>query len=454
MPSEARRFTTELAVIGSGLAGFAASIFASNRHISSAQIGNTGAIAYTTGYLDLLGKLGAAPGMVSDPWQALQALRAAEPQHPLSRVTEVDIRQAFAEFTAFLGEFGLAYNAPGARNIVALNPIGTLKPTLCAPATMLAGPEALAANAACVVVDIHGLKGFSGAELVANLRHQWPALSTQRITFPDMAHGEVYPEVMARALEVPATCMRLAELIKALAGSATVIGLPAILGMHGPDLVHAELERLTGLKIFEIPTMPPSVAGLRLRELFEQALPRKAVTLIAQQKVDALSFADDGATLTLSDSYGPICIHAQAVILATGRFLSGGLHAHQSGVREPLLDLPVAQPASRAEWYRERYTDARGHPINRAGIEVDDCCRPLNQDGGVVHQRLFAAGSILAHHDWIRSRSGAGIALATAFKAVRQVESLLASVRAGSANKVTENCNKQTGEQPCGPRPP
>ena len=57
MSDEARHFTTELAVIGSGLAGFAASIFALKRNIKTAQIGNTGAIAYTTGYLDLLGGL-------------------------------------------------------------------------------------------------------------------------------------------------------------------------------------------------------------------------------------------------------------------------------------------------------------------------------------------------------------------------------------------------------------
>ena len=92
---------------------------------------------------------------------------------------------------------------------------------------------------------------------------------------------------------------------------------------------------------------------------------------------------------------------------------------------EPLLDLPVTQPANRADWYQERYTDPRGHPINRAGIEVDDCCRPLTKDGSIYSERLFAAGSILAHHDWIRSRSGAGIALATAFQAVNQVEQLL-----------------------------
>ncbi len=420
-----RQLSTELAVIGSGMAGFAASIFALNRSIASVQVGNTGAVAYTTGYLDLIGRLDGASAVVTDPWQALNTLREAAPQHPLCQLAGADIRCAFTEFTAFLGEFGLAYTPPGERNITALTPIGTVKQTLCVPVTMVAGPRALAANEACVIVDIRGLKGFSGAEMVANLRERWPALSTQRIGFPDMAHGEVYPEVMARSLEVAATRARLAEVLQRAAGSAKLIGLPAILGMHGPDRVHADLERLSGLRIFEIPTMPPSVAGLRLRELFEQALPRKGVTLIPQQKVTALTFAADGATLDLSDSYGAIRIHAQAVILATGRFLSGGLDAHQTGVSEHLLDLPVAQPATRADWYRERYTDPRGHPINRAGIEVDDCCRPLAKDGRIYNERLFAAGSLLAHHDWIRGRAGAGIALATAYKAVAGVEQLL-----------------------------
>jgi len=413
-----RHFTTELAVIGSGIAGFAASIFALNRGISTAQVGNTGAVAYTTGYLDLLGQPDGVPHTMTDPWQALQTLRTSSPQHPLSRIAATDIQQAFAEFTAFLTEFGLTYTSPGKQNIMALSPIGTLKPTLCVPLTMAAGPQALADKAACVIVDIHGLKGFSGTEMVANLRTQWPALSTRRISFPDMERGEVYPEVMARALQVPATRARLAELLKGVAGHATVMGLPAILGMHDPDQVHAELERLTGLTIFEIPTMPPAVAGLRLRELFEQALPQRGATLIPQQKVTALTLAADAATLELSDSYGAIRIHAQAVILATGRFLSGGLDAHPDGITEHLLNLPVTQPTSRAEWYRERYTDPRGHPIHRAGIEVDHRFRPLRKDTSIFHERLFAVGSILAHHDWIRSRSGAGIAIATAYQAV------------------------------------
>ena len=168
-------------------------------------------------------------------------------------------------------------------------------------------------------------------------------------------------------LEVPGTRTEFAKLLKEAAGEAKIIGLPALLGMHRPDFVKTELERLTGLTIFEIPTMPPSVPGIRLREMFEQVFPQKGITLIPQQKVAALDFAPDGALLSLSDNYGSITIQARAVILATGRFLSGGLEAHITGISEPLLDLPVSTTSIPRDWYRENYTDGVVIPSTRPG---------------------------------------------------------------------------------------
>ena len=425
MNEETRLFETELAVIGSGIAGCAASIFALNRKIKTAQVGNTGAVAYTTGYLDLLGAIEASSVAVDNPWIGLECLKKSNPEHPLSHISAQDIKEGFQQFTAFLSECGIAYTGPQETNLTALTPAGTLKKTLCVPSTMAAGPEAFAAKSPCVIIDFHGLKGFSASEVVANLHHKWPQLTAARIVFPDMEKGEIYPEVMARALEVAATRTRLAKLLVEAASGAEVIGLPALLGMHAPDLIRNELEQLTGRTIFEIPTMPPSVPGIRLREMFEQVFPKKGITFIPQQKITNLSFNSAGAILNLSDNYGPIVIHAKAVILATGRFLSGGLEAHITGISESLLDLPVHQPSSRADWYRDQYTDAQGHPIHKAGIEIDASYRPLGKNGLPYHERLFAAGIILAHQDWIRGRSGAGIAIATAYKAVQAAEKLL-----------------------------
>ena len=113
MNDDARHFTTELAVIGSGLAGFAASIFALKRNIKTAQIGNTGAIAYTTGYLDLLGSLAPESSTsIDDPWRGIERLQITQPDHPLSRISKKDIRTAFEQFTSFLGECGISYTVP------------------------------------------------------------------------------------------------------------------------------------------------------------------------------------------------------------------------------------------------------------------------------------------------------------------------------------------------------
>jgi glycerol-3-phosphate dehydrogenase subunit B len=429
MTEQTRHFTTELAVIGSGIAGFGASIFALNRNINTAQVGNTGAVAYTTGYLDLLGKIEDDQGNftegLDDPWQGVERLRRDFPRHPLSRVKAADIKEGFQQFTSFLSSCGIAYTAPGSENITALTPAGTLKKTLCLPETMAQGPRAFAAGSPCVIVDFTGLKGFSGRQVVANLGEQWPLLSTARINFPDLPAGEIYPEVMARALEVAATREKLAKKLVVTAGEAKVIGLPAVLGMHNPDRVRQHLEQLTGLVIFEIPTMPPSVPGIRLREMLEQLFPQRGLTLIPQQKVTSLSFTDDQATLRLHDNYGPIIIDSKTVLLATGRFLSGGLQAHITGIKEPLLKLPVTQPEGRDDWYLEDYAGSKGHAIHKAGIEVDSSFRPLDSKGSPYNPRLFAAGIIIAHQDWIRGRSGAGIAIATAYSAVKAVEKFL-----------------------------
>lgn len=424
-PSE-RHYKTQLAVIGSGLAGVAASLFAMKRGIDITQIGDTGAIAHTTGYFDLFGK--SSEGFSSDPFQALAELRSLEPHHILSRIADEDIEAAFHEFTQVVSNLGVKYSPPGRQNHFALLPGGSLKPTYSVPLTMLPGIKAREAGAKALVIDILGLQGFSAIEFVANMKAQWPQLSHESLSFPDMESGaQIYPEVMARALEVPRVRERFARRLKELKGEADIIGMPAILGIHKPDQVHAHLEELAEVELFEIPTIPPGVPGIRLREMFEQKLPTKGVILVSHQKVKTLDLSDDQAVLHLKDSFGAVTVEAQGVLLATGRFLSGGLSVGRDKISEALLDLRVTQPKHRDSWYREHYFDPRGHAINRSGIEIDADFRPLDEKGNVVAPHLFAAGALLAHQDWIRQRCGAGVAIASAYKAVQSIEKWLPS---------------------------
>ncbi len=82
-----------------------------------------------------------------------------------------------------------------------------------------------------------------------------------------------------------------------------------------------------------------------------------------------------------------------------------------------LFDIPVTQTPDRSGWFRRDFFDARGHAVNRAGVETDGFFRPL-KDGKVFHPRVYAAGSILAHQDWKREKSGSGISIASAYRAI------------------------------------
>jgi glycerol-3-phosphate dehydrogenase subunit B len=52
--------------------------------------------------------------------------------------------------------------------------------------------------------------------------------------------------------------------------------------------------------------------------------------------------------------------------------------------------------------------------VNQAGLETDDSFHPVDEAGKPVFEGLFAAGSILAHQDWMRMKCGCGLAIATA----------------------------------------
>ena len=118
-------------------------------------------------------------------------------------------------------------------------------------------------------------------------------------------------------------------------------------------------------------------------------------------------------------------LRTRVVLLASGRFIGGGLKTDRHKIRETIFNLPIVQPAGRQQWHRRDFLDLQGHPVNRAGIEVDDAFRPLNTSGRPFHDRLFAAGSILAHQDWIRMKCGSGLAIATAYAAVKSCIEIL-----------------------------
>jgi len=445
---EAAPAVHDVAVVGAGLAGMAAAVFAGNRGLRTVQIGNAGALLFSSGLLDLMGVHPLDEGRHwSDPWAAVAAV-AREPRHPYARVAPAELRAGFDEVLAALAEAGLVYAPPGERNQELLTSAGTVKSTYAVPRSMLAGVSALAARTPCLLVDFEGLREHSAAAIAAVAGSRWPGLRTLRLDpralqdDPERARsgapspatgqraGEVCAAHLARALELEAGRAALAALIRPQLGGARAVGLPAVLGLRRTEEIAAELERRLEAPVFEIPGMPPSVPGLRLKEAFERAVTSRGVRRLVQQRVVAVVPEADAFTLYLEGAApGGAPLRARAVVLATGRFMGRGLLADRAQVREALLDLPVYQPPTRAEWHRADFFDPAGHPVNQAGVEVDEAFRPRDALGRPQHALLFAIGTMLAHHDWARAKCGAGVAIASARVAVDAARAALAGSR-------------------------
>jgi glycerol-3-phosphate dehydrogenase subunit B len=412
----------DLIIIGSGLAGTAAACFAMERGLKTAQVSATGGeLTFASGLLDLLAIYPPEKQTFwKDPWDGIVRLIAGSPQHPYARLGVDAIREAMEQFLTFLESAGLKYYGLPDGNVTLVTAAGTLKQTYRVPHSMWHGVIALQDKLPTLIVDLVGMNDFNAGLIVEMLKPRWPTLRALRISFPLPFLGlDRQNLLLAEALESAEVRERLADVVRPHLADVQFVGMPAVLGLRSSARIISDLEYRLGVGIFEIPTLPPSVPGFRLREAADTVLSRQGVVILQHRHVMATQTARRCCyEITIGAEGWRETLKTEGVILATGRFLGRGLAAGPNGVSETVFGLPVTQPPARSLWHRERFLDHRGHPLNEAGLEIDDRFRPLETDRSCAFENVFAAGSVLAHQDWMRTKSGAGLAISTAYGAV------------------------------------
>ncbi|MFO7751524.1 MAG: glycerol-3-phosphate dehydrogenase subunit GlpB [Desulfobacteraceae bacterium] len=412
-----------LAVIGAGTAGIAASVFAAQRGISTVQLGKPSEIAFASGCLDLFSTLpGEPPRSFSSPREGIRAMAASNPAHPYARVSESKILDGFDSFTRFMASCGIRYHIDPDRNRCIITPAGTLKSTLAVPSAMAAGADAVEKKQRILIIGIHGLKGFGAKQAALPLQRVLPEIETATVEFPGRENtGDLLCERLAWDLEKPSVLEAFAGRIKPFSYHVDAVGVPAVLGIWRFEELRRQLETFLGRPVFEIPAFAPSVTGLRMKEAFISRAADAGITVIPETVEKIHMDTHGGFVFTVVQGLKKREIRAEYLIMATGRFMGRGLGVRDGAIREMLFDIPVNQPPDRSGWYHRDFFHPAGHPVNRAGIETDSCFRPLGKGGAVFHSRLYAAGGILAHQDWKREKSGSGISIASAFKAVSSI---------------------------------
>jgi glycerol-3-phosphate dehydrogenase subunit B len=335
-----------------------------------------------------------------------------------------DIRNALTSFLGLFAEQDYTYLSQGEKNAITLTPMGSTRATYLFPSTMEWG--GIEDDRDVLIVGFDGLKDFYGAYIAHNInslrKERRLSFGARSISLPlsELSPRRTAPSsVLARFFEEEEFQDKIAKVIHAKRKGGERVAFPAVLGVERPQEVRRELEARLGTTVFEIPTLPPSVPGFRLFHTFKRDLQGKGVTIIMGFSAVA-ALVRDGRCLQVKVTTAPIerTYSAEVYVLATGSFFGGGLEVKGDRVVEPLFDLPVHQPVSRENWFRDRFFCDESHPIESFGIMVDERLNPIDEKGRVVVSNLHGAGSILSHCDALREKSGGGVALSTGYKSV------------------------------------
>jgi glycerol-3-phosphate dehydrogenase subunit B len=191
--------------------------------------------------------------------------------------------------------------------------------------------------------------------------------------------------------------------------------------------------------VCEIPTLPPSVPGLRLYDTLREMLRRAGGKLVTgSYVVGAKGTGGHVDALRVHVSGGERSYSTRWVILATGGVASGGLTLDADWrMQETALGLDVAGvPAPRQPRFTSRYLDS--HPLGRAGVAADRDLRPLDARGRRRWENVLVVGATLAGAESWREKSGEGIALASGYRAGQLILDADRSVTPSQATEIAQ----------------
>lgn len=427
----------DLIVIGAGLAGLSAALTAAEAGLRVKVVSKgLNALHWSAGTFDLLGYQPPRPAPVLEPWEVLPRLPL---EHPYRIAGAERVRAAVARFEQWTREAGLPYSGGtiAGENFMLPSPVGAMRPVYLAPQGQHGGD--LSSEQPILVVGFDGARDFYPHLAAEHLTKQGRAarglvLPTSLIT----ERRDANTVQLAAELDKPEHCQKLGAALKAAVRPGERIGLPAILGLNDHAQTLATLSRMAGAPVFEIPTLPPSVPGLRLTAALRRLLDRHNVRVEVGMEVIGVHVEDGIVRWVETDtSARPLKHTARGFVLATGGVLGGGFSSDHAGrFWETVFNLPLNVPQDRGQWFRPLFMAPEGQPVFCGGVTVNGEFQPLDGRGGIVYRNLWAAGGLLAGTDPLQEHSLEGIALASGVAAGQA-----ASAALGAQNKagVSEN---------------
>ena len=418
-------------IIGGGLAGLVCGIKLQEQGQRCAVINNgQAAIDFSSGSLDLLSRLPNGEN-VRNIDRTFEQLEAQAPQHPYCMLgKEMGLAKA-AEFEQFADSLGLDLLGSAAQNHYRVTPLGGLRASWLSPnsvPTVAVGERF--AHDKVAILGIEGYHDFQPQMLADNLVQQEPfshcEVCTGYLNIPELdqlrhASREFRSVNIAQLLEHKLSFRELVKEIQEAAKGATAVFLPACFGLD-TQAFFAQLRDATGLALFELPTLPPSLLGIRQHKQLRHRFEKSGGLMMNGDRALRAELNGDRVLKIYTEIHQEIAITAQHFVLATGSFFSNGLIADFDRIYEPVFGADILEMNNfaadkRLSWTHHRFSQPQ--PYQSAGVVINSRCQV--QKSGQFLQNLFAVGNVIGGYNGIELGCGSGVAIITALCAAEQI---------------------------------
>lgn len=446
-------------VIGGGNAGLTCALRCLQAGHKTALIASgQSASHFSSGSIDVLAKTPDGK-IVTNPLAAIERFANDYPRHPYAVLGKETVSHALAWYQKTLSAIGVPLiKQDSEENHYRLTPLGTLKSTWLSQSFVQQFPMRIKNTSVkkIVLLTIDGFRDFQPKLALDNLK-KLNLFSDVEVSsaviplsiFSDVKrnHCELRSIDLSRLLAKSGVRAEFISLLKQNANPGDLVVLPALFGDKSAFKYLKEVEQFTGLTLCEVPTMPPSLMGIRLEVALKQAFIDQGGVFLAGDHVTHGEFTYIEKEV-FEDSYyhldriftvnhGDFPLQAKHFLLATGSFFSKGLKANFNSMEEPVFGLDLKQSPSRVGWFNKDFFNPKSHPFLNMGVKVNRNFQALKSNQ--VIENLYCAGAVLSGYNPINEGCGSGVAISTGFHAAESI------IKQQILNK--EALNKEMKEQ-------